>query len=313
MDVRTLLLGGHSVTVLGSDAVRLMDRCEGFERFFTSKEQSEWTVSYGNRISPWSDGLTLSRFCFEEIKSSCVFSRKGDCYQFVMYPETDGMPLVCMQYRTGDTTVYASACTDMSAWRFSLWFACCLLGACEGLTFVHSSVAVYRGEAVLFLGESGTGKSTHTRLWLQHIAGSRILNDDSPLLSIETTGPVVYGSPWSGKTPCFHSKHFPLKALVRLSQAQRNAIRRLSVPEAFAAMQPSLPPALMQDNTLRSADGGVHTFLSDPLIHIISETISRVPVFHLQCLPDEAAARLCCSAVFGTDEPVSSSCKKELL
>ena len=64
---------------------------------------------------------------------------------------------------------------------------------------LHGSCIVYKGKAVLFLGESGTGKSTHTRLWRENIAGSKLLNDDSPIVRYEEGGVWVYGSPWSGK------------------------------------------------------------------------------------------------------------------
>jgi serine kinase of HPr protein (carbohydrate metabolism regulator) len=65
---------------------------------------------------------------------------------------------------------------------------------------VHASVVIYANRAVLVLGESGTGKSTHTKLWLRHILGSRLLNDDSPVIRIELDEnnqlvPFVYGSP----------------------------------------------------------------------------------------------------------------------
>lgn len=70
---------------------------------------------------------------------------------------------------------------------------------------LHGSCIVYKGKAVLFLGESGTGKSTHTRLWRENIAGSKLLNDDSPIV------------------------RYPLAGCVRLSQAPFNKIRRLSV------------------------------------------------------------------------------------
>ncbi len=58
-----------------------------------------------------------------------------------------------------------------------------------------------RQEAVMFLGESGTGKSTHSRMWLENIEGSTLLNDDAPAVRISADGTTAYGTPWSGKTP----------------------------------------------------------------------------------------------------------------
>src|SRR5690606_24548491 len=72
---------------------------------------------------------------------------------------------------------------------------------------IHASVVSCAGKAYAFLGKSGTGKSTHSRLWLRHIAGTELLNDDNPAIRIEPDGRVfVYGTPWSGKTPCYKNK-----------------------------------------------------------------------------------------------------------
>ncbi len=64
----------------------------------------------------------------------------------------------------------------------------------------HSSTIVKDGKAYLFLGKSGTGKSTHSGLWLKHIEGTRLLNDDNPVVYVTPEGtPMVSGSPWSGR------------------------------------------------------------------------------------------------------------------
>ena len=153
---------------------------------------------------------------------------------------------------------------------------------------VHSSVVVRDGRAVLFLGESGTGKSTHTRLWLNNLDGSWLLNDDSPFIAVEQGQAVVYGSPWSGKTPCYRPERVPVAGIVRLSQAPHNRIRRLSPVAAFGALYPSLPPAFAYDE-----------YLTDRLCALASSVLERVPVYHLECLPDRAAAELSCRTVLG--------------
>lgn len=117
---------------------------------------------------------------------------------------------------------------------------------------LHGSCIVYKGKAVLFLGESGTGKSTHTRLWRENIAGSKLLNDDSPIVRYEEGGVWVYGSPWSGKTPCYKAECYPLAGCVRLSQAPYNKIRRLNTLQAYAALHPSAPPAFAYEEELYS-------------------------------------------------------------
>lgn len=99
---------------------------------------------------------------------------------------------------------------------------------------------------------------------------------------------MAFGSPWSGKTPCYRSLSYPIRAIVRLSQAPHNAIRRLRPIEAIGALLPSCPPSFAYDQTL-----------NDALCRIISDVVAEVPVYHLACLPDAAAAELAFETLFG--------------
>ena len=146
----------------------------------------------------------------------------------------------------------------------------------------HAAVIGNGGRGYLFLGKSGTGKSTHARLWLKHIPGSELVNDDNPVVRVEADGSVhVYGSPWSGKTPCYRNLCLPLGGFVQLTQAPYNKIRRLHGIEAYAVLVPSISGKRWDR---RIADG---------LHQTENKLASSVPVWHLDCLPDEAAARLC--------------------
>ena len=153
---------------------------------------------------------------------------------------------------------------------------------------LHGSCIVYKGKAVLFLGESGTGKSTHTRLWRENIAGSKLLNDDSPIVRYEEGGVWVYGSPWSGKTPCYKAERYPLAGCVRLSQAPYNKIRRLNTLQAYAALHPSAPPAFAYEEELYCG-----------VCSLLEKMVSSIPVYHLECLPDAEAVKLVCRTLYG--------------
>lgn len=148
----------------------------------------------------------------------------------------------------------------------------------------HSSVVSYQGRGYMFLGKSGTGKSTHSSLWLKYIEGTELVNDDNPVVRICDNNEVrVYGSPWSGKTPCYRNVDYPIGAIVNLEQAPYNDIRRMKGVRAYAAIMASIS-GKRWDSQL--ADG-LHS--TEKLI------VGLVPVWHLECLPDEAAARLCCT------------------
>ncbi len=151
----------------------------------------------------------------------------------------------------------------------------------KGALEMHSSVVMQGGKGYLFLGKSGTGKSTHTRLWLQHIPGSELLNDDNPILRLMPDGTArVYGSPWSGKTPCYKAQDVPVGAVVRLSQAPENRITRLPMLQAYASLMASAssfrPIQELADGWHRTLEG----------------LVACVPCYHLDCLPDQAAAEL---------------------
>jgi hypothetical protein len=131
-----------------------------------------------------------------------------------------------------------------------------------------------------FIAASGTGKSTHTSLWLKHIEGIQLLNDDNPIIRIIDGQPYLYGSPWSGKTPCYRNRKTLLGAVTRIERAPQNNIERLSPIEAFASLLPAC--------SSMKWDEGTYRLLCDAITRIIETT----PIYTLHCLPDEEAARL---------------------
>lgn len=114
----------------------------------------------------------------------------------------------------------------------------------------HASGICVDGEAYLFTAKSGTGKSTHTRLWQKQF-GSRavIINDDKPLLKLDKHGVTVYGTPWDGKHRRSNNIASPLKAICILTRSVENSIQRIGKKEALPMLiqqcyRPSDPSAL---------------------------------------------------------------------
>ena len=113
-------------------------------------------------------------------------------------------------------------------------------GATRHNLLIHSSVVRKNGRGYLFLGKSGTGKSTHSSLWLKYISDTELLNDDNPVLRFgDDCIPMVYGTPWSGKTPCYRNVEARIGGFVSLNQAPFNKIQRLSILPAYAALLPA--------------------------------------------------------------------------
>lgn len=146
---------------------------------------------------------------------------------------------------------------------------------------VHASVIKNNGKGFLFLGKSGTGKSTHSRLWLGHIPGSELLNDDNPVLRIVKGKVFVYGTPWSGKTPCYKNDVAEVGAIVRLQQKPENSITSNSAAQAFAVLKPSCSSAPWD----KEAYSGI--------LDTLTAMLQWVRTYTLGCRPDKDAAELC--------------------
>ena len=150
-----------------------------------------------------------------------------------------------------------------------------------GALLVHASVICHGEGAHLFLGKSGTGKSTHSRLWLENVEGSGLLNDDNPVLRFVDGKLWVYGTPWSGKTPCYRNVCHPVGAYVRLFQEPENNIHPYQPLEAYAMLLPAMS-SMVWDKRMQTG-----------VSKTVAEMVRLNPMYRLGCRPDEVAARLC--------------------
>lgn len=209
-------------------------------------------------------------FGFSNFKSApdCILKPSGDFTESVLYvPAIRARRLLEFSISNAMMLLYTFCTTPMDT------------------LMVHASVIVHGDGAYMFLGKSGTGKSTHSRLWLSHIEDTELLNDDNPVIRVNGSGVSVYGTPWSGKTPCYKNKVLPLKAIVRLTQAPYNRIERLNPLQSYASLMPSCS-CMRWDRAS-----------TDALHKTVEKVITCVKGWHLDCLPDEDAARTCHNAV----------------
>jgi len=230
-------------------------------------------------------------------------------YSEEMRQEDEGQEIVCGRTAAGEAVFEFTWCGVKAGWLVSsadyhngrLLITCkhtkmaidnalmimfALATADKRTALFHAAVVSYEGHGYMFLGQSGTGKSTHARLWLRYIKGAELVNDDNPVVRLSGEGSaVVYGSPWSGKTPCYKNVSYRLGAIVGLSQAPYNKIRRLNGLEAYVILVPSISGKRWDKQI---ADG----------LHVTeNELAMRVPMWHLECLPDEEAAIKCNEAI----------------
>lgn len=117
----------------------------------------------------------------------------------------------------------------------------------------HGSAIAVDGIGYLFTAKSGTGKSTHTRLW-RELFGSRavMVNDDKPLLKITESGVTVYGTPWNGKHRISTNIAVPLKAVCVLDRSEENHIEEMKAAQAYQMLLQQSYRPLVKESVVRS-------------------------------------------------------------
>ena len=144
----------------------------------------------------------------------------------------------------------------------------------------HGSVIAVDGEGFLFTAKSGTGKSTHTRLWREYFGERAVMvNDDKPLLKIGESGVTAYGTPYSGKHRLGANISVPLKAICILTRAEQNHIERISREEAY--------PMLLQQ-VYRPAD----MLKMSSTLSLVDRLADNVRLYRLGCNMDIEAAKV---------------------
>lgn len=146
---------------------------------------------------------------------------------------------------------------------------------------VHASSVILDGRAYLFMGKSGTGKSTHSGLWIKTFHGCSLMNDDNPTMLIKNDVVMAAGTPWSGKTPCYIDVIVPVGGIARLRQA---AFNRFSICDGFQAFINILPGCSVIRN---------NTVLQNYMHQTLARVSELVNVGVMECLPDIDAASIC--------------------
>ena len=156
---------------------------------------------------------------------------------------------------------------------------------CRDTVLMHGSCVAVDGAAYLFTAKSGTGKSTHTRLW-RELLGARavMVNDDKPLIRVRTDGATAFGTPWDGKHRLSSNVAVPLRAVCVLERAEENTIRAVSAAEVY--------PMLLQQ-IYRPMDGAALR----KTLALIDRLPQTVRFWRLGCRPDIEAAEIAWQAM----------------
>lgn len=215
------------------------------------------------------------RFRFEEWEMGYIISIESELGrgQWKMYSSKDFRTSIVYGVRQELET------SNVLSWLIMVAFGQAVLT--QRTLLVHASVVQIMGQAVAFLGKSGTGKSTHSRLWCSYIEGCTLLNDDNPAIRIKEDGSTwIYGTPWSGKTTCYKQQRARLVSIVRLEQSLNNSWTSANPKRSLLWLLPSF-------SALRW-----NRVLFDSMLSNLELIINDVNVGKLRCKPDEEAVKI---------------------
>lgn len=156
----------------------------------------------------------------------------------------------------------------------------------DGL-MLHSSCVVVDNKAYLFTADCGTGKSTHTQLWLS-LFGDRsfVLNDDKPAIRMENDSWYAYGTPWSGKYDISVNTRIPVAGIAAIERGETNEITPFSGLPAINAI-------MKQVNRPKAAE------YRAKLMELMDKLITEVPIWKLRCNMNPEAAVISYEAMSG--------------
>ena len=155
-------------------------------------------------------------------------------------------------------------------------------------TFVfHGSVIAVENQAFLFTAKSGTGKSTHTRLWRESLKDRAVMvNDDKPLIQVSENGVIAYGTPWNGKHRLGENIAVPLKALCILTRAEENHIDKISKSQAYSML-------------LQQVYRPQNPMLMQKTLKLIDKMAETVELYRLGCNMERQAAEIAYNTMKG--------------
>ena len=152
---------------------------------------------------------------------------------------------------------------------------------------IHGAAIAYGGHAYLFTAPSGTGKSTHVRLW-SDLLGDKVtvINGDKPILRVEDGKTTVFSTPWAGKEGWQSNISSPLAAICLLSRDQNNSIKKIAPTDFFSEIIRQIYIPTEPDSRLKTFD-------------LINSLASSTDFYYLGCNMEIDAAKVAFEAMVG--------------
>lgn len=145
---------------------------------------------------------------------------------------------------------------------------------------MHGASIMKDGKGFIFAAPSGTGKTTHIKLWGRRFGNEvKVIDGDKPFVSFENGSAFVWGSPRSGKENLNNPLSAPLSGIAFIERGKENSIAKVSPQEIFNE-------AFMQFYFPKNKE------MSEKTVEIINGILSNVPLYRLRCNTDVEAAEV---------------------
>lgn len=232
----------------------------------------------------------MEPICVELVNNMFLIQGKeSDLKRFFRGYESEGEPDFYITVIDEEIKREETANSRKGRWKFSLelleFFAIqrqiVSRFSSQGVLLFHGSAIYVDGKTYIFTAPSGTGKSTHTRLWREMLKEHNVVmvNDDKPFLKVEEGRVTAYGSPWRGKERLGCNMSAPVEAICSISQGTENVIREATQEEMYP---------IFYEQSLRPFDKeGTENYL-----HTLDVLTRSVRLYKLECDISLEAARL---------------------
>ena len=280
-------IADHNICIRFTDTTvngtHLLPSYEPFRTDDRAEEQMLFTLTVDDTLLPVHIHQVL-RECDTGNGITYVFSLPDGGYQFIVHDVRQRS--CCLLISNKDFSECRCALKGDKGQRMfglndALMLTFAFASSFHRTLLLHASCVKYGDTCYPFTAKSGTGKSTHAALWMKHIENVELLNDDNPVVRIDNDGTAhIYGSPWSGKTPCYRNLKLKLGAITEIKRDSRNWAERLTPADAMAMMLPNLS-SMKWDHDIYRRTGDT-----------VARLIENVPIFTMHCRPDEEAARV---------------------
>ena len=289
LNINKFRIADHNLRIIFHDSslnsIRLVPSLEPFRYNFEDDEEILFQLTVDDTLKPVSKEERERIRTFDTGNGDTVVDQLADGGYQDIIRDTKGNDCCLLQCNKDFSDCHCALNGNYNMRCFGLNNALMLIFAFAGCQkdtlLIHASLVRQNGYGYAFIAKSGTGKSTQVSLWLRHIPGCDLMNDDNPIVRVINGEVFIYGGPWSGKTPCYRNVKAKLGAVTRIDRATENSIEKMSPIEAFASFLPSCS-SMKWDNDI-----------FNKICDTVTKVVETTSIYTLHCLPNKEAAVLC--------------------